>query len=73
MHVFLFAFCKKHPFKTGRLCLSYVEKFTSFFIPNYSESYAINKDARYLKEKKRSQHPIVIQYDKCIIYILSNE
>ena len=52
MHAFLFAFCKKHPFKTGRLCLSYVEKFTSFFTPNYSESYAINKDARYLRENK---------------------
>lgn len=53
MHVFLFAFCKKHPFKTGRLCLSYLESFTSFFSPNYSESYAINKDAQYLKEKKK--------------------
>ena len=74
MHVFLFAFCKKHRFKTGRLCLSYLENFTSFFTPNYSESYAINKDAQYLKEKKkRSQHLIVIQYNKCIIYILSNE
>lgn len=52
MHVFLFAFCKKHPFKTGRLCLSYLEYFTSFSIPNYSESYAINKDAQYLKKKK---------------------
>ena len=74
MHVFLFAFCKKHPFKTGRLCLSYLENFTFFSTPNYSESYAINKDAQYLKKKeKRSQHPIVLQYNKCIIYILSNE